>query len=554
MPKISINTKIPKKRIAVIDRDLCTKEECGYVCISVCPINKSKKECITIDNEGYPVISEELCIGCNICGVKCPYNAISIINLDYDFPRTVHSYGVNSFRIYTLALPRQGLIGFLGKNGIGKTTMLNILSKKLIPNFDKDVKTWEEAYKNMTVEEKAYFQDNKKFSVKPQYIETFRKNILVKDLLKSLNIDLEDKSLYEKKLIDLSGGELQKLIIEISLAIDADIYYIDEPTNFLDIAERLKYATRIREKLENKTAIIVDHDLAFLDYIVDFVYLFVGEEDVFGFNSSIKNTRNGINEYIEGYLKSENYRFRESIKFDSYSQEEIKSEILISYPKIEKTIDNFRLEVEPGEIRKGEIIGVVGRNGIGKSTFFNTLFKQGFKAYKPQYLPVTNELVKDLNIKSNILASLDIKQSLLEKPLSKLSGGQLQKVHIAKTLSIESDVYILDEPTAYLDIENRIKLASFLKDFVIKTGKSIMVIDHDIVFIDRVSSRIIAFKGEPGEYGIGSKPLEKIEGMNEFLKIIDVTIRRDLDTNRPRLNKPNSVLDREQKSSNKYYV
>ncbi|MEM1688877.1 MAG: 4Fe-4S binding protein, partial [Candidatus Anstonellales archaeon] len=215
MVKISLNSRIPKKRIAVVDRDLCTREECGYQCIRVCPVNKSKKDCITIDEQGYPVISEELCIGCGICVVKCPFDAIRIVNLDFDFSRTVHSYGVNSFRIYSLPLPKSNsIVGFLGKNGIGKTTIINILAKKMIPNFDQNISDWNAAYTKMTAEERTFFQKDRRVSVKPQNIEQFRtSNVPVSQLLNTLGISLSEWThLMDRKLSELSGGELQKLL------------------------------------------------------------------------------------------------------------------------------------------------------------------------------------------------------------------------------------------------------------------------------------------------------------------------------------------------------
>ncbi len=568
MVKIFLNKNIPKKRIAVIDRDLCIKEKCGYVCVSVCPVNKVGKDCIEVDEEGYPVISEDLCIGCGICVNKCPVDAITIVNLSLDFDRTIHSYGINSFRLYSLALPKENsFVGFLGKNGIGKTTTIQILSKRLVPNFGKNIETWEEALKEMTVEEKSFFQKDYKLSVKPQYIETMRKqNITLKKLLESLKLELPQfEHLKERKLSELSGGELQKLAIEIALAKDADLYYLDEVTNFLDIGERLSYALKIKDALEGKHVILVDHDLAFIDYAVDYVYLFVGEEDVYGFASNIRPVRNGINEYLEGYLKAENFRFRNfPIKFDTHSEDEKTGEIAFSYPDFTKTYKGFKLEAKGSEIREEEVIGIVGKNGIGKSTFLKIIAgveesDQGKLlplkvSYKPQYIPLYEEKAKNWNLPQYILQGLQIRQALLEKPFNKLSGGQMQKLAIAKALSQPADLYVLDEPTAYLDIENRVVLAKFLKDFSMKQKVPIMVIDHDIVFIDKISSRLIVFDGEPGKHGIASSALDKDQGMNQFLKVVDITMRRDKDTKRPRINKKGSVLDREQREKGKYYL
>lgn len=559
MAKLSFNSKIPKKRIAVIDKELCTREECGYQCVKICPVNRSKKECIKIDEEGYPVIDENLCIGCGLCVPKCPNDAIRIINLDYDFSRTVHSFGVNSFRIYSLPLPKEkAVVGFLGKNGIGKTTILNILSKKLVPNFNSDVKDWQEAYKYMTNVEKAFFMSPVKISIKPQNIEIFRNSgVTVNQLLSQLSLNLPMfNHLLDRRLDQLSGGELQMLLIEIALNQEAKLYYIDEPTNFLDIYQRLRYAIRIREMLEEKDVVVVDHDIAFLDYVADYVYLFVGEEDVFGFSSEIRNTRNGINEYLDGFLKTENYRFREQIKFDDYSETDQPSSVFLKYDGVDIDIGSFRLSVDEGEIKMGEVIGIVGRNGIGKTSFISHIvntYDTIRLAYKPQYIKPTNQLVKDLNINSNLIEMFNIRRSIMDRRLDELSGGQLQKVYIAYTLSKDADMYVLDEPTAYLDIENRIRLIKILRKYAVEKQRSILVIDHDIMFMDRLAHRLIVFDGEPGRYGNGSSPMDKLEGMNKFLSILNITMRRDPDSRRPRINKPGSVLDREQRSSGRFY-
>ncbi|MEM2379821.1 MAG: ribosome biogenesis/translation initiation ATPase RLI [Candidatus Anstonellales archaeon] len=559
MVKISLNSRIPKKRIAVVDRDLCTREECGYQCIRVCPVNKSKKDCITIDEQGYPVISEELCIGCGICVVKCPFDAIRIVNLDFDFSRTVHSYGVNSFRIYSLPLPKSNsIVGFLGKNGIGKTTIINILAKKMIPNFDQNISDWNTAYTKMTAEERTFFQKDRRVSVKPQNIEQFRtSNVSVGQLLNTLGISLSEWThLMDRKLSELSGGELQKLLIDIAISQNAELFYIDEPTNFLDVYERLRYALKIREKLEGKDVIVVDHDLAFLDYIADYVYLFVGEEDVFGFSSEIRAVRNGINEYMDGFLKSENYRFREQIRFDDYSESDRPQHKLVDYESMDISVMNFRVHVERGDIKIGEVIGIVGRNGIGKTSFVRELVNRynNIKlAYKPQYIQPSDLYVKELNINQNLIDMFGIRRSIMERKLKELSGGQLQKVYTAHVLSQQADLYLLDEPTAYLDIENRIRLSKIIRKYATEMGKSVMIVDHDILFLDRVAHRIIVFDGQPGISGIGSSPMDKREGMNRFLSILNISMRRDPDSNRPRINKPNSVLDREQKSTGRFY-
>ncbi|MEM4368914.1 MAG: ribosome biogenesis/translation initiation ATPase RLI, partial [Candidatus Woesearchaeota archaeon] len=82
---------------------------------------------------------------------------------------------------------------------------------------------------------------------------------------------------------------------------------------------------------------------------------------------------------------------------------------------------------------------------------------------------------------------------------------------------------------------------------------AILVIDHDLMFIDYVSNRLMVFNGNPGISGLAEGPFDMENGMNAFLSSVGITIRRDLESKRPRINKPGSRLDREQKASGKYY-
>ena len=129
--------KSMKKRIAIIKRDKCHPEKCGdYLCIRLCPINRTGEECI-IKREGKASINEELCNGCGICQNRCPFEAMDIINLPQELNENpIHQYGENQFRLYKLPVPIFGkVVGIIGRNGIGKSTAINILSGNLKPNF-----------------------------------------------------------------------------------------------------------------------------------------------------------------------------------------------------------------------------------------------------------------------------------------------------------------------------------------------------------------------------------------------------------------------------------
>ncbi|MDD3159412.1 MAG: ribosome biogenesis/translation initiation ATPase RLI [Candidatus ainarchaeum sp.] len=579
-----------RKRIAVIDYENCNFEKCGnYLCAKSCPVNRNGKECITFEKGQKPNISEELCIGCEICQNRCPFEAINIVNVALKLEDPVHSFGKNSFRLFGLPTPKKNsTIGLVGRNGIGKTTIIKILSDQITPNFDLDKGTKEkviEYYKGK--EAQKYFldlYDNKlKVAIKPQHIEGIKINGTVREILKKIDqnnkLDEIAKELNIEKILDrdvsnLSGGEFQKLAIAATGLKKADLYFFDEPTSFLDIKERLRVARFIRKIAENKSVIVVEHDLILLDYLSDFVHLMYGKPKVYGFVSQIKTTREGINDYLEGFSREENFRFRD-YKIDFYAgtklEDQGEAKIIISWPDIKKKLGNFEFSVGAQKIKENEVIGIVGPNGIGKTSFMkilageikpdNTELDQRVKiSYKPQYISydgnkTVGELFGDVkisDIKNLLLKPLEI-ESLIEKEAKTLSGGELQRVSIALCLSKKADVYLLDEPSAYLDVEQRLAVGKLIRNHISANECSALIIDHDLTFIDYLSDKIMVFNGESGINGEAEGPYHVQKGMNTLLKYLDITVRRDKDTKRPRINKFDSVLDREQKESGKYY-
>jgi len=587
--------EVKQIRIAVIDFDKCNPKKCALECIKACPINRQGKECIIIDEtKNKAVINEELCIGCHLC-YRCPFNAITIVNLTAKLTNEIHRFSRNSFRLYSLPLPVKGsIVGIIGPNGIGKTTAIKILSGKIIPNLGffnekpKDYKKVIEFFKGKELQ--AFFEkiekEKIKFALKPQDITLISKfegktiKLLEmfgsKEKINELNEKIVLGNALNNKVKELSGGELQKVAIMIALLKEAEYYFFDEPTSYLDIKERFRIASLIQEiKNNDKSVLLVEHDLTVLDYLSDFIHVAFGKKQAYGVISGIKSTRNGINEFLEGYLKEENIRFREKELIFNVRPpiEKTKKEILIEYPEMQKKFENFNLFVESSALRKGEVIGVLGANAIGKTTFVKMLanvlepdnIKLNWKlkvSYKPQYLEATEEIkvkeliereINDLTLFENeIERRLNLKE-LNEKEISKLSGGELQKVAISIALSRNADLILLDEPTAFLDVEERLNVAAAIKAVTNIKGITSIVVDHDILFQDHVSDRLIIFEGKPSIEGKALKVMEMQEGMNYFLKEMNITFRRDKQTGRPRINKKGSVLDEEQKSKGQYY-
>jgi len=285
----------------------------------------------------------------------------------------------------------------------------------------------------------------------------------------------------------------------------------------------------------------------------------------------------GINQYLRGNLPEENVRFRDSaITFEVHAPRmEKEIPVLIAYEAFTRVYSSFRLQAEPGVIRKGEVVGILGANGIGKSTYIKILagvekpttggFDQQLKvSYKPQYLKADSEVTVQGLLRSvthdfdssyyqaEILRPMGL-ESLLDQALTELSGGELQRVAITACLSRDADLYLLDEPSAHLDVEQRMLTAKVMRRFAESTEKTVLVVDHDIYLIDLLSERLMVFEGVPGELGTAQPPQEMREGMNAFLRGLNITFRRDEDTRRPRVNKPGSRLDRMQKELGEYY-
>jgi len=560
---------------------------------------RSRVEAIRVEGTK-AVISELLCSGCGICVKKCPFHAISIVNLPNELDANCsHRFSENSFKLFRLPLPSAGtVLGLLGQNGIGKSTTLKVFSGELKPNLGRytNPPEWSEIipyYRGSNLQD--YFQkiSEKKLRVssKPQYVDKIPKAVTGKagdllekvderKLLDQLADTLELRKIWDRPLEVLSGGELQRVAVAAALSKEADVYLFDEPSSYLDVKQRLTVAQAIRSlKEQQKTIIVAEHDLAIIDYLSDQICVFYGEPGVYGVVSHVHGVRTGINIYLQGYIPDENIKFRkESIVFQERPPTAGMNinEPLLKWDAFEKTFQGFTLTAEPGEIRSGEIIGILGPNGIGKTTFVKILagiestndnrkFGELTVSYKPQYIaPDYTGTVQDLLMsvaKENFTSSwykTEIAQplrlhALMDRNVMELSGGELQKVAIAACLSRKTDLYLLDEPSAYLDVEERLNVAKTLRRVVEAHGIPAFVVEHDVVTQDFIADRLMVFNGSPGASGTAHTPTSLRQGMNMFLKEMNITFRRDPTTLRPRVNKESSQMDEFQKSIGEYY-
>ncbi len=582
-------------RLAVLDKDRCQPKMCGVQCIKFCPRVRTGDETIIMGEDEKPVISEELCVGCGICVKRCPFDAIIIIGLPEKLEEPTHRYGKNGFALYGLPVPTMGKVsGILGPNGIGKSTAINILSGTLKPNLGKGRIGWEEIlehYAGSAIHDylESVSKGRIKTSQKPQYVDMIPKKFKGKvsgllsktdnrGILKELVSRLDIENILDHKIEELSGGELQRVALAACVAKEADFYFIDEISPYLDIYQRIKAATIIRELAEKKAVMVVEHDLAILDLLADVVHIAYGTPGGFGVITHPKGVRVGINEYLKGFLREENVRIRtEAIQFEVHAPQAIKDAIsLLRFEQFSKRYtEGFELIATGGTISKGEVTGIVGPNGIGKSTFVKILageieptsgkLELNVKvSYKPQYIKAEEtvavaEYLSSINkqfgtsyYETEILKPLQLER-LLNQKLNDLSGGELQRVAIAACLSRTADLYLLDEPSAHLDVEQRVLATKVIRRFAENNRVSAMVVDHDIYMIDMLSDRLLVFEGKPMVIGEVHGPFDMREGMNRFLKNIGITFRRDEETKRPRVNKLDSQLDRKQKSEGEYY-
>lgn len=588
-------------RVAVLDKELCQPKKCGLECIKYCPVNKSGADCIVLNEEAKKAqIDENICNGCGICVKVCPFEAITIVNLATELATDkIHQYGINSFRLYKLPTPKKGeVVGLLGRNGMGKSTVVSILSGNLKPNLGnyENPPDWDQILKFFAgTELKEHFEKIKnqeiKASIKPQQvynvsqifdgtgkelIDKYDQRGVGSSLVKELGLE----NAIEHHVKELSGGELQRLAVATAAVREADFYFFDEPSSYNDVFQRRGVA-RVIHSLANagKSVMVVEHDLTLLDFLSDYIEILYGEPTAYGIVSNVLSTKVGINVFLDGYLPAENVRFRDKkFSFDvSTSQDDFeKGDVVISYPALKRNYPAFSVSIEPGQVRKGEVLGIMGANALGKTTMMKMIAgvekpdegnvnKSVTISYKPQYIPNDFDVevisVLDKANEGPIIGSVEEEQiveplkikKLYNKIIKNLSGGELQKVAVATCLLKKADVYALDEPSAFLDVEDRIAIAKFIQRFVRSYAKSAIIIDHDIQLMDLISDNMVIFEGISGLEGHASSPLTKAEAMNRFLRSLEITFRRDEQTLRPRVNKLGSRLDKQQKDSGHFY-
>jgi len=598
----SSQTQDKLTRIAIVNNDRCKPKKCRQECKRSCPVVRQGKLCIEVlPTSKIAYISEQLCIGCGICVKKCPFEAVSIINLPSNLERdTTHRYSANSFKLHRLPMPRPGeVLGLVGTNGIGKSTALKVLAGKLKPNLGRftNPPDWQEILTYFRGSElQNYFtkilEDDLKAIIKPQYVDQIPKAVKGNvTMLLNKKDETESKDKYckefdlghvlDRNVDELSGGELQRFACAVVCVQNAEVYMFDEPSSYLDVKQRLKAALAIRGLCsDNKYVIVVEHDLSVLDYLSDFICCLYGTPGAYGVVTMPFTVREGINIFLDGFVPTENLRFREeSLTFkvsENAEEEELKRMRRYSYPNMEKTLKSFHLTVFEGQFTDSEIIVMLGENGTGKTTFIRMMagilppdgevkVPQLNVSYKPQKISpkstgtvrmLLHTKIRDAYIHpqfiSDVLKPLQIER-LFDQEVQNLSGGELQRVALTLCLGKPADVYLIDEPSAYLDSEQRLHAAKVIKRFILHAKKTGFIVEHDFIMATYLADRVIVFDGQASVSTNANSPQSLLSGMNTFLQSLEITFRRDPENFRPRINKLNSVKDADQKRSGNFF-
>ena len=616
---------------------------------------------------------------CGVCVNRCkqaPGDAVSVVKLPSNLTvDTTHRYGPNTFKLHGLPIPRPGhVLGLLGTNGTGKSTGCKILAGRLKPNLgiypgssEGSPPDWSDIiayYRGSDLQNyfKGLINDELKIAMKPQLEARFQRALKGKTVRHHIKIrdernmmeryckELDLKHLLDRNVEDLSGGELQRFAVACTLCRKADVYMFDEISSFLDVKQRLHCTQLIRSLVHEqetsfeewpgeeygsgkKYVIVVEHDLAILDYMSDFVQCMYGTPGAYGVVTPRARVRNGINHFLAGYIPADNMRFRDheltfkvtSMDFnpdlgdDGDGGEDEKKDDKkkkkdnsgdLRYPNMThthqrkdddgKVVSQFTLNVEAGSFRDGECIVLLGENGTGKTTFCNLLAgktkeQRGKEAsigsydannydgtgakpslsalgvsYKLQSMnpklrkftgtvqqlleQEINKSLSDRLFRLLVIKALSIEE-IFDLPVKSLSGGEMQRVSICICLGTPALVYLIDEPSAALDCEQRIIAAKVMKRWVVNhLGRTIFLVEHDFVMASAMADRVIVYEGQPGVEATACAPTSLAEGFNRFLKNLDVTFRKDPINFRPRINKKNSRIDKIQKQNGEYYM
>ncbi len=492
--------------------------------------------------------------------------------------------GEEKFNIYKQGNPNIGYLKQINFENSNLTMLEEIL--KVYENIIKlEEKISELANKLQTSSDeyliKQYTNSLEKFEMLDGY--TYKKEYEI--AIKKFGFSEEDK---KKKINEFSGGQKTKIAFLKLLLSKPDILLLDEPTNHLDI-------TAI-EWLENylknypKAVVIVSHDRMFLDRIVNKVYeIEYGKltEYTGNYSEFEKQKRNNYEKQLKDYeyqqaeikrLKAIADRFRykpTKAKMALSKLKKIEQMVIIEEPNkynLKTFHANFNIEVESGkmvltaknleigydkpiqnvtfELYKGQKLGIIGENGIGKSTLLKTLngniqkfggeFEYGYHVVKGyfdqqmEFLNIENTVFDEIsntfpNLTTtqirNILGSFLFSGDEVFKKIKVLSGGEKGRLQLCKILKQGPNLLLLDEPTNHMDIVGKESLENILKEY----KGTLIFVSHDRYFVNKIADSLLIFEKNKVTYFNGNyeeytrKRMEQEEKINDQINKKETT-------------------------------
>ena len=417
-------------------------------------------------------------------------------------------------------------------------------------------------------------EDDLKATIKPQYVDQIPKAVhgsvqTLLDKKDERNAQEEVCRLFDLNTVrdrnvdELSGGELQRFACAVVCIQQADVYMCDEPSSYLDVKQRWKAALAIRSLISSdKYIIVVEHDLSVFDYLSDFICCLYGTPGVYGVVTMPFSVREGINIFLDRFVPTDNLRFREASQTfqvsETAEEEEMKRMRRYKYPNMTKKLKSFKLTVNEETIFIRMLAGIL-------SPHSEVVVPQLNISYKPQKISpkaqgtvrmLLHAKIRDSYIHPQSIADV-IKPlqigSIFDQEVQNLSGCELQRVALTLCLGKPADIYLIDEPSAYLDSEQRLHAAKVIKRFILHAKKTAFAVEHDFIMATYLADRVVVFEGKPSVNTLANTPQSLLTGMNKLLKSLEITFRRDPTNFRPRINKLHSVTDADQKRSGNYF-